>query len=229
MRRGVLNLAPYNKNYFSSLSEVVVRGSCSSVILLFVVLALGACSNTLEPDAENDVSVASSSSVGVSSSSVVVGERSSSSGYVRRSSSSSYVADDERSSSSGRASASSSSAAEDLLGLSVTSEATLGAYFDQNVSNEQVLVRAVVSRILADDTVGDQHQRFVLKLTSGQTLLVAHNIDLGARVPLSVGETVYVYGEYEWNAEGGVVHWTHVDPDGSHVAGWILYNGTRYQ
>lgn len=207
-----------------------MRCPVSGVLWILAALMLGACANTLEPDAENDVSVASSSSVGVSSSSVVVGELSSSSGDVRRSSSSSYGAiDGESSSSLNDAFISSSSVAVDLLGLSVTSEATLGAYFDQNVSNEQVLVRAVVSRILADDTVGDQHQRFILKLMSGQTLLVAHNIDLGARVPLSVGETVYVYGEYEWNAEGGVVHWTHVDPDGSHVAGWILYNGTRYQ
>jgi hypothetical protein len=207
-----------------------VRCSVSGVLWILAALMLGACANTLEPDAENDVSAASSSSVGVSSSSVIVsGELSSSSGDMLRSSSSSYVADGEFSSSSGGVPASSSSVAVDLLGLSVTSEATLGAYFAQNVSNEQVLVRAVVSRILADDTVGDQHQRFIFKLTSGQTLLVAHNIDLGARVPLSVGETVYVYGEYEWNAEGGVVHWTHVDPDGSHVAGWILYNGTRYQ
>ena len=49
----------------------------------------------------------------------------------------------------------------------------------------------VVDRVLSDDTEGARHQRFILRLASGQTLLIAHNIDIAPRVSgLSVGDSV---------------------------------------
>lgn len=111
-----------------------------------------------------------------------------------------------------------------------TPDATLAQAFSSQANSLQVLVRGTVTKVLADDVSGDKHQRFVIKLASGQTLLVAHNIDISPRVPnLKTNTIVYAYGEYEWNAEGGVVHWTHKDPDGGHVAGWIQYFGGLYQ
>jgi hypothetical protein len=87
-----------------------------------------------------------------------------------------------------------------------------------------------VERVLSDDREGSRHQRFILRLNSGQTLLVAHNIDLAPRVDgLSKGDRVELYGEYEWNERGGVVHWTHRDPRGNHPHGWISHRGKRYQ
>lgn len=105
---------------------------------------------------------------------------------------------------------------------SYTPDSELAYAFDHHLSNIQVLVRGKVTRILSDDTEGDRHQRFIIELQSGQTLLIAHNIDLASRIePLSVGDEVSVFGEYEWNDQGGTIHWTHADPDGSHVEGWI--------
>lgn len=87
----------------------------------------------------------------------------------------------------------------------------------------------VVTRVLADDNEGSRHQRFILSVASGMTVLVSHNIDLAPRVPLSVGDSVEFRGQYEWNSQGGVIHWTHHDPAGRHAEGWIDYDGTRYE
>jgi cold shock CspA family protein len=88
----------------------------------------------------------------------------------------------------------------------------------------------VVVRVLADDNDGSRHQRFILRLASGQTLLIAHNIDIANRIEaLSRGDRVEFYGQYESNPEGGVIHWTHHDPAGNHVAGWLKHNGMVYQ
>ena len=102
--------------------------------------------------------------------------------------------------------------------------------FDERQSGVQTEGNGIVIKILPDDNDGSRHQRFVLRLHSGQTLLIAHNIDLAPRLSsLREGDTVAFNGEYEWNSKGGVVHWTHRDPNGSHVAGWLKHNGQTYQ
>lgn len=102
--------------------------------------------------------------------------------------------------------------------------------FEQQRSNVQVAGAGEVTRVLADDNDGSRHQRIILRLPSGQTVLIAHNIDLAPRVEgLRPGDRVAFFGEYEWNPQGGVVHWTHRDPAGQHVAGWLDVGGRRYQ
>ncbi|MEO8543123.1 MAG: DUF3465 domain-containing protein [Betaproteobacteria bacterium] len=97
-------------------------------------------------------------------------------------------------------------------------------------SGVQVIGEGVVNAVLADDTQGSRHQRFVLRLASGQTVLVSHNIDLAPRIAgLVKGATVGFSGVYEWNAKGGVVHWTHRDPAGRHTPGWLRHSGQTYQ
>lgn len=97
-------------------------------------------------------------------------------------------------------------------------------------SGQQVRGQGTVSRVLSDDNEGSRHQRFILRLSTGRTLLLAHNIDLAPRVPsLQLGDTVSFYGVYEWNDRGGVIHWTHHDPQGRHTAGWLEHKGRRYE
>ena len=107
---------------------------------------------------------------------------------------------------------------------------SLGRAFKNRTSNVQVEGEGVVTRILADDNSGSRHQRFIVRLKSGQTVLIAHNIDIAPRVAdLGEADRVRFYGEYVWNEKGGVVHWTHHDPEGRHAAGWIKHNGRTYQ
>ncbi len=89
-----------------------------------------------------------------------------------------------------------------------------------------------VIKLLKDDTNGSRHQRFLVKLSARekQTLLFAHNIDLAPRInALQVGDTISFKGEYEYNPKGGIVHWTHHDPEGEIAGGWIKHEGKTYE
>lgn len=109
-------------------------------------------------------------------------------------------------------------------------DAVLAEAFRARRSDLQVQGEGRVLKLLQDDRDGSRHQRFILELASGQTLLVAHNIDLAPRVEgLQEGDRVEFYGEYEWNAKGGVLHWTHHDPQGRHPGGWLRHDGRTYQ
>jgi hypothetical protein len=117
-----------------------------------------------------------------------------------------------------------------LQGSAVQKQDVFAQAFAQGRSNLQLQGKGRVVRLLADDNDGSRHQRFILQLPSGQTLLVAHNIDLAPRIEgLTTGDEVELYGEYEWNAEGGVMHWTHRDPQGRRDGGWIRHGGRTYR
>ena len=102
--------------------------------------------------------------------------------------------------------------------------------YENHQSDVQIKGSGKVLRILKDDNQGSRHQKFILKLKSGHTILIAHNIDLAPRVnSISTGDNVQFYGEYEWNKKGGVVHWTHRDPNKNHINGWLKHKGSLYQ
>lgn len=102
--------------------------------------------------------------------------------------------------------------------------------FAERRSDEWVTATGEVTRLLPDDNEGSRHQRFIVRLDPGHTLLISHNIDLAPRIDaLRTGDRVTFRGEYEWNDRGGVVHWTHHDPQGRHDGGWILHDGNEYR
>ncbi|MEN8373921.1 MAG: DUF3465 domain-containing protein [Gemmatimonadota bacterium] len=104
------------------------------------------------------------------------------------------------------------------------------ALFERGASGVFVEALGVVDRLLPDDNSGSRHQRFVVRLASGHTVLISHNIDLAPRVEnLAAGDSVSFLGEYEWNERGGVIHWTHHDPDGRRAGGWVRAHGREYR
>lgn len=110
------------------------------------------------------------------------------------------------------------------------SDTTIENAIASRKSNVQVSGQGVVVKLLADDNNGSRHQKFIVKLPTGNTVLIAHNIDLASRVNgLSEGDSIQFQGEYEWNEKGGVLHWTHKDPNGSHPTGWVEHHGQNYQ
>jgi hypothetical protein len=102
--------------------------------------------------------------------------------------------------------------------------------FANKRNNIQVKGEGTVIKLLPDDLDGGKHQRFLVRLASGQTLLISHNIDLAPRInSLQAGDFISFSGEYEWNPQGGLIHWTHQDPSNRHIGGWIEHDGKLYQ
>jgi len=113
--------------------------------------------------------------------------------------------------------------------INSTAESVEKAYQNKR-SDVQVKGTGTVSKLLNDDNKGIRHQKLILRLGSGQTILIAHNIDLAPRInSIEQGDQVDFYGEYEWNERGGVVHWTHHDPKNQHIGGWLKHQGKTYQ
>lgn len=106
----------------------------------------------------------------------------------------------------------------------------VAAAYRDHLSRVEVCGSGNIAKVLRDDTEGSRHQRFVVRLPGGQTLLVAYNLDLAPRIEgLRPGQPIEFAGEYEWTRQGGVLHWTHHDPAGRHPPGWIRYGGRQYQ
>jgi hypothetical protein len=97
----------------------------------------------------------------------------------------------------------------------------------------EVTAEGVVTAVLPDDAgPSGPHQRFIIRLAGAaqtQTLLIDNNVTVGQRVPVTVSDDVTIHGEYIWNDQGGLIHYTHHDPAPGHEGGWIERNGVRYQ
>jgi hypothetical protein len=111
----------------------------------------------------------------------------------------------------------------------VLNDAEVLAAQANQLSKIEVTAVARVKKLLPDDTRGLQHQKFLLILSNGSTVLVANDLSYGQRVPVQPGSVVRIHGEYVWNKLGGLIHWTHRSDTPRHEGGWIEFAGTRYQ
>ena len=116
-----------------------------------------------------------------------------------------------------------------LAPSSLEDNRALAQAFAQKQSHVWLQGQGVVKKRLPDDTQGARHQRFLVSISPSQTLLFAHNIDVAPRVePLAVGDVVSFRGEYIYNPKGGIMHWTHHDPQGRQH-GWIKHQDHIYE
>jgi hypothetical protein len=80
---------------------------------------------------------------------------------------------------------------------SVLEERAPAGYDSAPRAGSQFQSEGTVVRVLSDDNEGSRHQRFIVRLASGRTVLIAHNIDLAPRVDgLETGDTVEFSGEF---------------------------------
>ena len=109
-------------------------------------------------------------------------------------------------------------------------DAAIAADYHNHQSNVEVTADGTVVRLLADRTSSTgTHEQFIIKLSSQNlTVEIEHNISIGTRVPVADGDHVIVHGEYVWNSKGGLIHFTHHDPQGTHEGGYIEDNGRTY-
>ena len=88
------------------------------------------------------------------------------------------------------------------------------------------MISGVITQILPEDHNGLPHQKYTLTVAGNIKLLIVSNLDFG-RVPLTLGTTISVCGEFK-NIGQGMIHWTHFDPHGGHPDGFTIVDGQLY-
>ncbi|HET7813972.1 MAG TPA: DUF3465 domain-containing protein [Candidatus Baltobacteraceae bacterium] len=104
-------------------------------------------------------------------------------------------------------------------------------------SHGEITLSGQVVRVLgARRSRSGEHEGFVFRTPScsperrpcpPSDVKVEVNEDITGPMQVAEGDAVTVRGQYECN--DGVVHWTHRDPRGRHVDGFVDVNGVRYQ
>lgn len=113
---------------------------------------------------------------------------------------------------------------------SSTEASPILALYESRQSDVVVETSGRVVKVLPDDNRGSRHQKLIVEVAPGHTVLLSHNIDLADRIAgVYEGAKITFRGEYEWNERGGVIHWTHHDPQQRRPGGWVEFKGDRYR
>lgn len=86
----------------------------------------------------------------------------------------------------------------------------------------------VVEKILPVDKKGLPHQKWLAKLSDGNSVQIVYNSKKGERIPIKVGDKFQVGGQFLWTARGGILHWLHDDPEGKRPSGYVYLKGVVY-
>ncbi len=108
---------------------------------------------------------------------------------------------------------------------------------DDQTLHQDIVTNASGAEVTFDATVvgeavnaGD-HERFMVKVPTGETLEVDHNIKLATYAPVHAGDHVIIHGKlYIDPGPRYGVHCTHSHTSGGcPVPGWIEFNSTYYE
>jgi hypothetical protein len=92
---------------------------------------------------------------------------------------------------------------------------------------EVYVARARVVSVLGTRTTErGTHEGFLVD-AGGRMLRVETNTNLTGYIPLRAGVPVSLLGQLE--CDDDVIHWTHRDPRGRHISGYVEVDGRRYQ
>jgi len=97
-------------------------------------------------------------------------------------------------------------------------------------SHVEVHLTGSITRYLGTrSSASGVHEGFLVTVSSApaSVLTVEDNVNMTGFIPLRRGDAVELQGQYECN--DGVIHWTHHDPAGRHIAGYVIVNGRRFQ
>ncbi len=86
----------------------------------------------------------------------------------------------------------------------------------------------VVTSVLPDDVTGLPHQKWEASLSDGSTVMIVYNSNMGEHIPVELGKTFSVGGQFIWTAQGGLVHWVHADPKHKRPDGYVMFDGVVY-
>jgi hypothetical protein len=65
----------------------------------------------------------------------------------------------------------------------------------------------MISKIFPDDTCGNRHQKWLIRLTDEKTIYCVYNIDFAKPIPLRLHDVVAVGGEFIYGHQGPILHW----------------------
>lgn len=104
--------------------------------------------------------------------------------------------------------------------------ALMDAVYTQKGVNFITAKGLVVAAVLDDDTKGNPHQKFNVKLSNGRIVTIVSNLDMCEKVPVQAGDVVSVGGQFiPTGKASGIVHWVHSDPRKKRPDGFIEFNG----
>ncbi len=97
----------------------------------------------------------------------------------------------------------------------------------RGASAVEVIASGTIARLLGTYNSGSgSHEGFVVR-SGALTIRVENNTTITGDIPLSKDEPISLQGQYECN--DGVIHWTHHDPRGRHISGFIEAGGKTYR
>lgn len=98
---------------------------------------------------------------------------------------------------------------------------------DRGAQHAEVRGRGTVERVLGiRDSRTGEHEGFIVRMNE-RSIKVETNTGITGPIPLHRGDAIALQGQYE--CSDGVIHWTHHDPRGRHIGGYIEVYGNRYQ